>query len=193
MAGRQTAVSRFGVLLAVLGIAGAVLYGVYVLYWSGERFAEIDLEPRGRSEELAIALSPEMTPVRAMLNLEYSGRLGERIARYEVAIGGDEEARVKDIFYERGTAKDSSENSGQAVLTRSHNVNLGTFEVPREAGYLLRAEISSRSRVNVEAATVTLTANSAEWDFRLIGGLVAASVIGFGVAAAGRKRGGEAG
>lgn len=193
MAERRGAISRFGLMLAILGIAAGSLYFVYVLYWSGERVAEIDLEPRGHSKELAVALSPEMTPVRAILNLDHSGRLGGRIARYEVAIGGDEEARVKDIFYERGTAKDSSETSGQAVLTRGHNVNLGTFEVPREAGYLLRAEISSRSRVNVEAATVTLRANSAEWDFRIIGGLVAASVIGFALAAAGRKRTRQAG
>lgn len=193
MAERRGAISQLGIGLAILGIAAGILYVFYVLYWSGERVAEIDLEPRGPSEELAVALSPEMTPVRAMLNFDYSGRLGGRIARYEVAIGGDEEARVKDIFYERGTAKESSENSGQAVLTRGHNVNLGTFEVPREAGYLLRAEISSSSRVDVEAATVMLTANSAEWDFRVITGLAAASAIGFGLAAAGQKRAGQAG
>lgn len=193
MSERQGTISRFGTLLAVLGIAGGILYVVYVLYWSGERFAVIDLEPRGRSEELAVALSPDMTPVRAVLNLDYSGRLGGRIARYEVAIGGDEETRIKDIFNERGTANDSSDNSERSIRTRGHNVNLGTFEVPREAGYLLRAEISPSSRVDVEAVTVTLTANSAEWDFRIIGGLVAASVLGFGLGAAGRNRAGQDG
>ncbi|MDZ7810710.1 MAG: hypothetical protein U5L11_12205 [Arhodomonas sp.] len=178
-------------MLAILGIVGGFFYLFYVLYWSGERVAQIELEPRGRSEELAVALNPEMTPVRAILELDYSGRIGGRIARYEVAIGGDEDARIKDIFYERGTANDSSDDSGRSMRTRGHNVNLGTFEVPREAGYLLRAEIAPSSRVNVEAARVTLTRNSAEWDFRIIGGLVAAILIGFGLGAAGRNRAGH--
>jgi len=191
MAANQSATNRFGALLAILGIAGAILYVLYVLSWSGERVAQIELEPRGRSEELAVALNPEMTPVRAILAVDYSGRIGGRIARYEVAIGGDEDARVKDIFYERGTANDSSDESGRSTRTRGHNVNLGTFEVPREAGYLLRAEIAPSSRVDVEAARVTLTGNSAEWDFRIIGGLVAAIVLGFILGAVGRNRAGQ--
>lgn len=110
MAGKQGTISRIGSWLAILGIVAGILYVIYVLYWSGEQVAQIELEPRGRSEDLAVALSPEMTPVRAVLALEYSGRLGGRIARYEVAIGGDEEAGVKDILYARGTANDSSDN-----------------------------------------------------------------------------------
>lgn len=190
MAGKQGTISRIGSWLAILGIVAGILYVMYVLYWSGEQVAQIELEPRGRSEDLAVALSPEMTPVRAVLALEYSGRLGGRIARYEVAIGGDEEAGVKDILYARGTANDSSDNSGRSIRTRGHNVNLGTFEVPLDAGYLLRAEVAPSNRVDVETATVTLTANSAEWDFRIIGALVAAVVLGFGLGAAGRKRAG---
>ena len=190
MAAKQSAVNRFGALLAILGIAALFLYVFYVLYWSGERVAQIELEPRGRSEQLSVALSPDMTPMRAVLALDYSGRLGGRIARYEVAIGGDKEARIKDIFYQRGTAKDTSDNSGRSSRTRGHNVNLGTFEVPREAGYLLRGEIAPSSRVDVEAATVTLTRNSAEWDFRIISGLVAAVLLGFGLGTAGRNRSG---
>jgi len=190
MAAKQSAINRFGALLAILGIAGLLLYVFYVLYWSGERVAQIELEPRGRSEEISVALSPDMTPVRAILALDYSGRLGGRIARYEVAIGGDEEARIKDIFYRRGTAKDTSDNSGRSSRTRGHNVNLGTFEVPGDAGYLLRGEIAPSSRVDVAGATVTLTRNSAEWDFRIIGGLAAALLLGFGLGVAGRNRGG---
>lgn len=188
MAGKQSKISSIGGLLAISGIVAGILYVLYVMSWSGEQVAQIALEPSGSSEELAVSLGPDMTPVRAVLGLDYSGRLGGRIARYEVAIGGDEEAGIKDIFYERGTANDPSDNSGRSSRTRGHNVNLGTFEVPLEAGYLLRAQVSPSSRVNVEAATVTLTANSAEWDFRIIGGIAAAVVLGFGLSAVGRKR-----
>lgn len=193
MAAQQGTISRIGSMLAILGIVSGILYVLYVFYWSGERVALIDLEPRGRSEELAVSLSPDMTPVRAVLGLEYSGRLGGGIARYDIAIGGGAEARIKDIFYERGTANDPTDNSGRSSRVRSHNVNLGTFEVPREAGYLVRAGISPASRINVEAATVTLTGNSAEWDFRIVGAIVAALVLGFGLGAAGRNRNEQSG
>lgn len=176
---QRSMVQKLGAWLAILAIVGGFLYVFYVLYWSGERIARIELEPAGRSSELAVALRPEMNPVRAVLRFEYSGWRGRRIASYDIAIGGDDDVRIKDIFNESGIANDSSDETGRTSRTQGHNVNLGTFDVPLEAGYLVRSDISPSNRVDVEAARVTLTANSAKWDFRIIGGLAVALVLGF--------------
>ncbi|MDF0602130.1 hypothetical protein P1J78_15425 [Psychromarinibacter sp. C21-152] len=187
MAAAQTAMSRIGGWLAVLSIGAGILYVLYVLYWSGDEVAAFELEPRGRTDELAVRLDPAMTPVRAILSLDYSGRRGGRIASYDVAIGGDAEAGIKDIFTESGIANDTSDDTSRSSRVRTQNINLGSFEVPLEAGYLLRAEIAPSGRVDVEAARMTLAANSAVWDARIIAGLVGAMVLGFGLGVAGRR------
>lgn len=181
-------INRIGGLLAIFAIAAGIFYVLYVLYWSGDQIARIELSPQGRSEALAVALEPEMNPVRAILNLEHSGQLGRRIASYDVAIGGDDEAGIKDIFNKDGIANDPSDDTGRTIRVRGHNVNLGTFEVPLDAGYLLRADISPSNQVDIHAASVTLTANSAEWDFRIVGGLAAALILGAVMGAAGRDK-----
>ncbi|PQO23263.1 hypothetical protein C2I36_08870 [Rhodobacteraceae bacterium WD3A24] len=191
MAGQRSALNTLGGWLAVLAIAGGLFYVLYVISWSGDTVARIELAPQGRSEELPVALSPEMDPVRGVLGLEYSGRLGGRIATYDVAIGGDEDVDIKDIFTESGIANDPSDESGRSSRVRGHSVNLGTFEVPVDAGYLVRADIEPSSRVDLESATLSLTANSAEWDLRIIGGLGLALILGLGMGMAGR--GGKAG
>ncbi|WP_366655714.1 hypothetical protein [Fodinicurvata sp. EGI_FJ10296] len=188
MTKQQSVVSRLGGLLAILAIASAIFYVFYVIYWSGETVTQIELASQGRSEELPVALDPTMNPVRAVLGLEYSGRIGRRIARYDVAIGGDEEAEIKDIFTHSGIANDSSDESGRSIRVRGHNINLGTFEVPLDAGYLVRANIAASNGIDIESATVTLTANSAVWNFRIVGGLAVTFIFGFVMVVAGRSR-----
>ncbi|MFN2307669.1 MAG: hypothetical protein ABR504_11880 [Paracoccaceae bacterium] len=185
---QQNTTQRLGIFLAILGIAGVFLYGFYVIFWSGERIAQIELEPEGRSSELAVALDPEMNPVRAVLRVEYSGWRGRRVASYDIAIGGDDDVRIKDIFNESGIASDSSEESGPSSRTRGLSINLGTFDVPQAAGYLVRSDISPSLRMDVETARITLTANSAEWDFRIVGALAVALVLGYAMGIAGRNK-----
>lgn len=188
MAEQKSTLERSGGTLAVLAITAGFVYVLYVLYWSGEQIAQIELAPQGRSEELAVALSPEMNPVRAVLALDHSGRLGRRIATYDLAIGGDDAAGIKDIFTADGITNDPSDETGHSSRVRRHNVNLGTFEVPRDAGYLVRADIAPSSRVDIDSASVSLTANSAEWSILVIGGLTAALILGAVMAAFGRSR-----
>lgn len=79
MAERRGMVGRFGNPPAVLGLAAGILRVFHPLHRSGGRLAGNGRDRRGGSEDPAVAVSPDTTPVGAAPNRDRSGRPGGRM------------------------------------------------------------------------------------------------------------------
>lgn len=177
--------------LVLLAVAAGMLYALYVVRWSGDLVADIPLEAPGVTEYESFELDPDMSPVRATLDMSLLARRG-RAFKYSAMIHG-QEGRVKAVFEKSGDYSFDSDSDDNRRRQRGVDINLGAFDVPAESNYGARVSVTPRRRAEIKSARLVLKANAATFDARIIGGLVAALVLGFilGVLGKGRASGSD--
>jgi hypothetical protein len=176
---------KVGGWLAILAFAGTVLYPAYVVEWSGNTVAQMDLRTSGTTQRDSVTLDPAMNPVRAVLDFEVRPQ-ESRVASYSVTVS-DAEGNV--VFNESGTAGLSAETGGSASTKRRLSVNVGSFPVPAAGPHSIRTEVTPRAPFS--SASLTLSGNSAQWDFRIIAVIAATFVFGFVLGRPGRSKSGN--
>ena len=171
---------KLGTWIAVLAIVASILYVMYVLKWSGSELAAFELAASGGEPTHTVELEAGMSPMRALIETELFARNGRAFA-YDVTIHGQDMDGVKEVLVKNADMyirKKKDSDSSNRRRKQSANVNLGTFDVPAGGNYVVRSTIDPYRNVTVREARLVLMANTATFDFRIIGGLVLALLVG---------------
>lgn len=190
MAGRsaRTINSLGGGLLLLAVILGSV-YAFWVVSWSGEEVARLPLESADDAKPDGylgpVALTPGMSPVRALIDLDYeSWNFANTAIGYTaeaVDADGDRLWRMEG----RIDSRDSGDNTGE---DQGATVNLRAFEVPASGDYYVGLDIGMAGPADLTGADLVLRANAATFDVRIVGALAALALLGVWLGQRGRGR-----
>mgnify|MGYP003384109507 FL=1 len=140
-------------------VAGLVLtiYSVSMYFQSGELVNSISLAKTGSSTE-TVELSPEMSPLRVLLNTRYVSRTRNASVNfydYEVEISAAQSAPVftkGGVFSSHRKSEDIPANELSRPQRRTHS--LGIFSVDSPQSYSVLAQLKNRqadiSRADIE-------------------------------------------
>lgn len=146
-------------IISLIMVAGLVLtiYSVSMYFQSGELVNSISLAKTGSSTE-TVELSPEMSPLRVLLNTRYVSRTRNASVNfydYEVEISAAQSAPVftkGGVFSLHRKSEDIPANELSRPQRRTHS--LGIFSVDSPQSYSVLAQLKNRqadiSRADIE-------------------------------------------